>query len=433
MHKKCLRICLPLILCLGSITPVSLSAQEAKVDSLEARVRELEARLDSLLAVLSRGVPADSSAAEVAAEIDAIRAALQAAGAQQPAPDTVGEQASRTRNLSVLNPEISVTGDVVGTYTSPSEGRSKFSAVPREFEFGFQSALDPYTYTKIFVAFHEEPKIAGYPEAGEDGHEHAAVHIEEGYFYYIGLPIGLKLGKFRQEIGLYNRWHTHALFEVDRPLPTVVFLGDDGLIQTGLSLTLPVIMTGAGTQVGTVEITASENEALFGAAKEISFLGNIRSFWDLSPSTYLQFGVTGVYGENHDATDPFDASLLGLDVSFRWRPPQRSMYRDLNLKAEWYFAGRESAASTLTGNGGYVQANLRLSRRWIVGFRTDYLDNYGEGGEVYQLVPSLTWWQTEWVFFRLQYNYLKPEGSGGNHTVLLQTVWAVGPHRHETY
>ena len=402
------------------------------MDSLEARVRELEARLDSLLAVLTRGVPADSAAAEAAAEIDAIRAALQAAAEQQPAADTTGQQGSRTRNLSVLNPEISVTGDVVGTYTAPSEGRSEFSAVPREFELGFQSALDPYTYTKVFISFHEGLNIAGYPKEEEDGHEHAAVHIEEGYFYYIGLPIGLKLGKFRQEIGLYNRWHTHALFEVDRPLPTVAFLGDDGLIQTGLSLTLPVVITGPGTQVATTEITRSENQALFESAKEISFLGNVRSFWDLSPSTYLQFGVTGVYGENHDATDPFEASLLAFDASFRWRPPQRSMYRDLNLKAEWYFA-RRSGAGVLKGNGGYVQANFRVDRRWIAGLRADYLDDYGDGGKIYQLVPSITWWQTEWVFFRLQYNYLRPDGGGSNHTVLFQTVWAIGPHRHETY
>jgi hypothetical protein len=332
-----------------------------------------------------------------------------------------------------LNPEISVTGDVIGTYKAPAEGRNVFSAVPREFEFGLQAALDPYSYTKIFVAFHDEVEIAGYPEepAAADGHGH--IHIEEGYFYYIGLPIGLKIGKFRQEIGLYNRWHTHALFEIDRPLPTVAFLGDDGLIQTGLSLTLPVVTTGSGTHTGTLEITRSENEALFETAKEISFLGNFRSFWDLGASAYLQLGATGVYGENNDAGEPFDASLLAFDVSFRWRPPRLAMYKDFNLKAEWYFARREFAGSRLKGDGGYVQANYRLNRRWIAGLRVDYLDDYGGGGEFYQLVPSLTWWQTEWVFFRLQYNYLKPENGDGNHTILLQTIWSVGPHRHETY
>lgn len=423
-----------LVLTLAAVAPTSVAAQEAKVDSLEARIKELEARLDSLLAVLAGGERADSAALRQADELEALRAAALAAAAEQPEADT--SQESRTRDLSILNPEISVTGDVVGTYTARAGADNRLSGVPREFEFGFESALDPYTRTKIFVSYHEELEIAGLePEEEGEGHEHGGFEIEEGYLYWVGLPanLGLKIGKFRQEIGLYNRWHTHALVEVDRPLPTVAFLGDDGLIQTGLAFTLPTVVTGPGTHMATLEITRSENDALFEAAKEISFLGNLRSFWDLGPSSYLQLGVTGVYGANDVAAEPFDASLLALDISFRWRPPGRALYRDFSLKGEWYYARRDFGSTDLTGDGGYVQANYRLNRRWIAGLRADYLDNYGEGGELYQLVPSLTWWQSEWVFFRLQYNFVKPENGDGSHTVLLQTVWAMGPHKHEAY
>jgi hypothetical protein len=213
----------------------------------------------------------------------------------------------------------------------------------------------------------------------------------------------------------------------------VAFLGDDGLIQTGLAFGLPTLVTGPGTHVATLEITRSENDALFESANEFSFLGNLRSFWDLSPSTYVQLGATGVYGENKDAELPFKASLLTFDVSLRWRPPGRALYRDFSLKGEWYFARRDFGPSDLTGSGGYLQANYRLNRSWLAGLRGDYLDNYGEGGELYQLVPSITWWQSEWVFFRLQYNHVKPQDGGSSHTVLLQTVWAMGPHKHETY
>ncbi len=425
--------CIALALAVMAVTPAGLAAQDAKTDSLEARIRQLEARLDSLLAAMARGERADSAAQDAAAELDALRAAAEAAAGEQEPSDTAQE--SRTRDLSILNPEISVTGDVVGTYRSPAGERNRFTVVPREFEFSFQAALDPYTGTKIFVTHEEELEIAGHPEEEEgDGERaHGGVHIEEGYIYYIGLPVGIKVGKFRQEIGLYNRWHTHALLEVDRPLPTVAFLGDDGLIQTGLSFALPTVTTGPGTHIATLEVTRSENEALFASANEMSFLTNIRSFWDLSASSYLQFGATGVYGENKDAEEPFKASLLAVEVSYRWRPPGRSLYRDFSLKGEWYFARRDLGTSDLEGDGGYLQANLRLNRRWIAGFRADYLDDYGEGGELHQLVPSLTWWQSEWVFFRLQYNYVKPKGIGASHTVLLQAVWAMGPHKHEAY
>ena len=445
MRTRRLPLRLTLVLAALTVAPVGLAAQQteadslrARTDSLEARILELEARLDSLLAALARGQATDSAARGAAANLEALRAlARAAAGGEQP-QDTAG-QAGRTRNLNVLNPEISATGDVVGTFIAPAGEDNEFSALPREFEFSFQSALDPYTRTKIFVTYEQELEIAGSPIAEDDaggielGHGAGSVAIEEGYLYWVGLParLGLKAGVFRQEIGLYNRWHNHALREVDRPLPSVAFLGDDGLIQTGAALTLPTLSTGAGTHSGTLELTRAENEALFAGSNEISFLGNVRSFWDLSPSSYLQLGVSGVYGENDG--ESLVSRLLQLDISYRWRPPGRALYRDFSFKGEWYFARQDFGPSELTGDGGYLQASLRLNRRWIAGLRADYLNYYGDDPEVYQLVPSLTWWQSEWVYLRLQYNYLKWEGADGNHTVLLQTVWAMGPHKHETY
>ncbi len=218
---------------------------------------------------------------------------------------------------------------------------------------------------------------------------------------------------------------------MNRALPSVAFLGGDGLIQVGAAVTLPTVTLGSSTQTLTLELTRANNAALFEGGNEIGFLGNFQSFWDLGPSSYVQFAATGVYGENDD--ESLASRLLEFDVAYRWRPTGRAMYRDFTLKGEWYFAEKDFGVDELTGNGGTLQANLRLNRRWIVGARADYLDGYGDGAEIIQVVPSLTWWQSEWVFLRLQYNYLKPDDGKANHTVLLQTVWAVGPHKHETY
>ncbi len=426
---KRLFISLGLAAAVLATTPIGVSAQETKADSLEARIRELEARLDSLLAELVRG-RADSAARAAAAELEALREAARAAAGEQK-QDTAGT--SRTSNLNILNPEISVTGDILGLYVAPAEGNNYVTAVPREFEFSFQAALDPYTRTKIFVAHEEDFEIAGLgEEEGEEEGGHPAVEIEEGYIYWVGLPgFGLKAGKFRHQIGLYNRWHTHALLEVDRPLATVAFLGEDGLIQTGVSIDLPVLMLGPSTQNLTVEATRGSNHALFEEGKEPSFLASFTSFWDLSAASYLQLGATGVYGENDDAG--LRSRLLELDFSFRWRPPGRGLYKDFALKGEWYFANKDFGEEEMKGNGGYLQANYRLNRRWVLGARADFLDDYGEQPDILQLVPAVSWWQSEWVRLRLQYNYVKPKNGGDNHTVIAQVVWAVGPHKHETY
>jgi len=411
--------------------------QPAQPDSLQREIERLKARLDSLQRVLEELVREGGDTVTVVDELAALRAAAAAAAEEGMAgQDTTQQQVSRTRALQSLNPEISVTGDVVGAGLFPDGADARATAIPREFEFAFQAALDPYSYTKVFLSYEEPLEIAGFPEEDE-GHEHGGgLHLEEAYLYWVGLPghIGLKAGKFRQEIGLYNRWHTHALLEVDRPLPAVVFLGDDGLIQTGLSLTSPTLTVGPSANSAYFQLTAGTNHALFEDGGQPSYLGRLQSFWDLGPSTYFQVGATGVYGRNSDSS--LSTRLLELDFAFRWAPPERVLYQDFQLKGEWYWVEKEfdlPAGGTTLGRGGWAQANYRFGRRWIAGFRGDYLEARSGDPDIYQLVPSLSWWQSEWVRIRLQYNYLKPASSGGNHTVLLQVVWAIGPHRHESY
>ena len=161
-----------------------------------------------------------------------------------------------------------------------------------------------------------------------------------------------------------------------------------------------------------------------------SFLGRFQSFFDISPSTYFQLGVTGVTGKNQFSRQ---SGVASVDMIFRWAPPARQLYQELLIKGEWYWARRELSASEQTGSGGSAQATYRFTRRLVAGARVDFLDNYGDDPNIVQLVPHIDWWQSEYVRLRLQYNYVKPEGEGGNHTFLLQTVFAVGPHRHENY
>jgi hypothetical protein len=179
----------------------------------------------------------------------------------------------------------------------------------------------------------------------------------------------------------------------------------------------------------TFETTSAANEVLFGEASGVTYLGRLQNFFDLGTS-YFQIGATGVVGDN----DAGKTRVLGLDASFRYTPAGRAQYRDFQLKGEWYFAESPSLiGETLTGDGGYLQSNMRLGRRWIFGTRADYVNGFGTVPDIFQLVPSLSWWQSEWVRLRVQYNYLRPQGGPNNHTFLLQAMWAMGPHKHESY
>src|SRR6266576_3296958 len=177
-----------------AVPAVSQQPTQRQVDSLAAQVRQLRARLDSLLRVLGRQPAAPAAVASpVVDDLAALRAAAsQAAGGggrDTGQADTLAQAMGRERNQAQLNPEIGVTGDIRGYATGRGVQRDNFD--PREFEVGFQSALDPYSHTKIFISL-------------EDGH----IGLEEGYAYWTGLPGHIRLdpGKSRQQFGELNRW-----------------------------------------------------------------------------------------------------------------------------------------------------------------------------------------------------------------------------------
>src|SRR6267378_4311664 len=280
------------VLLLATSVTARMAAQQPtqrQLDSLAAEVRALRLRLDSLRAAVMRGArrPADTARAAVDEDIAALRAAAASVVGRDTTQtaDTTGSRrfVGRERNQAQLNPEISATGDVRAYATTSGVQRENFD--PHEFEVGFQSALDPYSHTKIFLAFHD-----------------GGVEVEEGYAYWIGLPghLRLDLGKYRQQFGELNRWHLHAVPETEYPLAIRTYLGPDGLAGTGLSLYRA--FGGFGTHEVTLQVTRSASDAeLFGNSGRPTYLAHLLNFWQLSRSTYMQIGGSMLYGTNPDS------------------------------------------------------------------------------------------------------------------------------------
>ena len=396
-------------------------AEQRRVDSLAAEVRALKARLDSLRAQVGGGRAGAAPAKRDTTVIDEL-AALRAAAAAAAGTDTARMRSDtatptkfvgRERSQPQLNPEISATGDVRAYGTTPGVQRDNFDA--REFEVGFQSPLDPYSSTKIFVSF-----------------ENGNVSIEEGYAYWTGLPghIRFDIGKFRQQFGELNRWHLHALPETEYPLALRAYLGSDGLAGTGISLYHA--FGGLGVHELTAQLTRSESDGeLFGGSGRPTYLVHLLNFWQLTRSTYAQLGGTALYG-----TDP-DSSLRtkvgGIDFRLTWRPPAEALYREWTLRGELYALRKEYAGAGTTRLGWYAGTTYKLGQRWIAGARYDYVEDPLSGVITRQVIPSLTLWQSEWVELRAQYTWAKTAALNTTNQFALQAVWAIGPHKHETY
>jgi hypothetical protein len=358
---------------------------------------------------------AAAQAGAPAAQVDGAPAVTPSAAPDSGAAPTTEEPVQPPRNASSLNPEISATGDV---RLVAREGRQRDNGVAREFEVAFQSALDPYSDTKVFLTF-----------------ENDEVGVEEGYLYWTGLPGRLRLdvGKFRQQVGDLNRWHLHALPETEYPLVYQRFLAPEGLSGIGLSLytALPVSLLG-GTHEVWLQGTTAESETMFGAGRQPSLLLRLQNFWQLNRSTYAQVGLTGLGGNNHD-TD-LRSRLAGLDFRLTWRPPEAGTRREVTFRAEGYRLHARETGLTTNRYGTFLDLTARLSRRWIAGTRYDWVEApLGPDDTEWRITPSLTWWQSEFVYLRLEGEHRDRDVEGSRNQLSLQAVWAMGPHKHETY
>jgi hypothetical protein len=211
------------------------------------------------------------------------------------------------------------------------------------------------------------------------------------------------------------------------------FLDPEGLTGVGLSLytALPVSLAG-GTHEVWLQGTTARSEPLYADGRQPTLLFRLQNFWQLSRSTYAQLGFTGT-GGNNDAAD-LRSRLAGLDFRLTWRPPAAGTRRDVTLRAEGYRLHATELGSTTNRYGTFVDLNAKLSRRWVVGGRYDWVEApRGPSDTEWRLTPSVTWWQSEFVYLRLEGEHRHTDLEGTRNLLTLQAVWAMGPHKHETY
>ncbi len=124
------------------------------------------------------------------------------------------------------------------------------------------------------------------PDTKEDEHDHGGFGIGEGYITWFQLPghTSLTVGKKRQQFGVLNRWHRHALDQSDWPWVIQESFGPAGLVGTGVSVDWLMPRMWADTNELTVEIMNGNNDVAFAGSdwKKPTFLAYLKNYWDLS-------------------------------------------------------------------------------------------------------------------------------------------------------
>ena len=331
----------------------------------------------------------------------------------------------------VFNPDISVNGNFIG-----AAGRNPFASLSplqlSEVEAAFQAIVDPYARADFFVA------------VGPEGAE-----VEEGYITFTSLPgdLLLKAGKLRANFGKMNTLHTHGLPSVDRPLVTANLVGgDEGFADAGLSLSHLI-----NNPVMYLELTGEVFAGLsdvFQSVKrsELVYVGRVRGYHDVNDASNLDLGVSFAYGPSTIDLPPglltsiepapiiqaagMNKRMVGVDATFRYRPPSRAIYRRLNVRTELIWSRQEMPEEMFeSAFGMYTSAEYQFARRWYIGGRYDRSgrtldgDAIDTGGSAF-----LTFWPTEFSQIRGQFRRINfAEGVKANE-FLFQFNFTIGAH-----
>jgi hypothetical protein len=413
--------------------------EEARMKALEEQVRTLAGEVALLRSELkefreTKSVEPPSGPQVLLASAHPEPGMLPAAPAPAPA------QAAQTQtfggasgNAKLLNPDISLIGDFIGTAGHNNVAPSR-SLEMHESEVGLQAIIDPYARADAFISF------------GETG-----VNVEEAYVTFTSLPGGLllKVGKKRADFGKVNTIHNHALPFIDRPLVTNNLVGgEDGIDDAGFFLSRFLPAPKNWFLEGSAEVLRGDSADVFQANRrqDVSVVGHLRAYRDLTESTNLDLGLSYARGHNNagigTSFDPsrFLTNLYSGDATLRWKPLRRAIYNSFLFRTELFWSARDQFAlavptrfQTQHAFGMYSSAEYRVNRRWTVGGR---FDRSGHATDA-RLTDTgfsgiLTYWPSEFSQIRGQYRFghlaTSPTDFSNANEILFQFLFVMGAH-----
>jgi hypothetical protein len=349
-----------------------------------------------------------------------------------------------------LLPDISAVGDLIGDLSpkgSTQEGGERFSV--REVEVAIQAAVDPYFRGDIFLGISDLEKIS----------------IEQAYLTATALPWGLevRLGRYLMPVGKQNITHRHDLHTIEYPYVIQRFLGDEGLKGTGIYASRIFAPFGFYQELILTAVDrfgeAPEGlRAIEPVNKQLNGLGysaRLRNYWDLNRASNVELSFSGVTGKREQPVlggDPGLAtrarqSVIGADVTYRWRPLQQGLYRSFIAQAEvMQQRNQRDAAIELPDGvspigllyggpnrdfaGGYIFARYQLTRRGYVAARFDTFQDEGAAGKSTTAGSAyLEFFPSEFSKLMAGYERFSPAQGSATNRVLLQATFALGPHK----
>ena len=446
-------ICLILIMCGSPVIGQSIKSTKDNpsiaLDDLRMQLESLKAEQELKLQELEKLINDIKTKIEAKEQEDELQKLLEEA-TQLTTVERTEEQGvghrftSGQRQQQRLNPNISVSGDFFGGVSSSKESSvDKQSNISygnngfyfRELQVTMIAPLDPFTRGKTFVSFlqNEENKFE--------------LDVEEAYMEWLNLPgrMNLKVGIFNAEYGLLNRYHDHALPQFDRPKALVDMFSNapvGGFGFAGNFLLKPLLWSGSSTVDFSVVQGGGGHSFTDQGKYRLLYVGNMTNFYELTRDTYVEWRLGGVVGHN-DPAEKYLSYVGNLGFTLKWVPIGSAKYRTLDWKTEFLFSRRNTPGNQIYSKGFYSSLQNKLNARWWISGRIGYSEMpYDNEQHEWDFTGCADFWQSEFVFFRMQYQYSLREFTDvincpgpypNDHSFIFHVCWAMGPHKHEAY
>jgi hypothetical protein len=391
-----------------------LAALEAKlgVAAVPAPVPQLPGEAAPAAAAPPPAAPTPAAAAPSEAPGQAADVPSGAAGAGGP-QGALPVYGGAVASSKVFNPDMAVIGNFLGAV-----GENKKEPTPaldmHEAEVTFQAVVDPYARADVFLT------------ASPDG-----VEIEEGFLTFTSLPGGLlaKVGKMKQQFGKVNTMHPHTLPWVDVPIVMKNFLGgDEGLNDSGVSVS-KLLLNPLFFLEATGEVYQGNSGPFHTHERnDVSWLGRLRGYRDITEGTNLDVGVSFTRGHNDVGPDS-TTRLFGIDATVRYRPQRRAIYRRFMGRTELMWSRRGQEAGDVSAFGMYVSGDYQFARRWFGGARFDRSARAYDSS-LFDQGPSVvvTYWPSEFSQIRGQYRRTRYAEGVTSNEALFQFLFSIGAH-----
>jgi hypothetical protein len=319
-------------------------------------------------------------------------------------------------------PDISVIGDFQTSYRH--NAKRNFDAGINEAEISFQSVADPYIRADFFLTLGKDPATGKFN-----------LDLEEGYLTTLSLPahLQLKAGKFKGAMGRINPVHPHTLPFISLPDAFDNYFGE-GINDEGISLSWLVPIS-VFYQEFVVQITNGPiDNPSFSRSAGNKYLGlaHLKNFFDLSPNTTLELGLSGITGANS-----FDlrTNIVAIDLTCKWKPVQFNTYRSFTWQSEAWFSKADTSKNNVVNTFGmYSFINYQISKRlFITGMYSHSDKPYSVSDIENSYSATVGWYATEFQKIEIEGKITSGNVEKEPIQILLRWIFVIGVHGAHQY